>query len=130
MIIKKVAAAFLLLTFLLQTFGQLVVLTSFYLQRNFIAKVFCENKVRPQLTCEGKCYLKKQLKKQQQQERQMPAQVSKLKVNLFVTTIAITFQGIPFDTNLYSFISSTEDVLAGAGTDVFRPPIRAAFCSQ
>lgn len=129
MIIKKVAAAFLLVTFLLQSFGQLVVLTSFYLQRNFIATVFCENKFRPQLKCEGKCYLKKQLKKQQQQERQLPAQVSKLKVDVFVTTISTTFQANPFHTNFHLFIAYIEEVLAGAGTDVFRPPIRAAFCS-
>ena len=40
----------------------------FKLNQDYIAKVLCVNKARPQLKCNGHCYLAKQLKKAQQEE--------------------------------------------------------------
>ena len=35
---------------------------------DYIANVLCENKDKPQLQCNGKCYLAKQLKKAQREQ--------------------------------------------------------------
>jgi hypothetical protein len=40
----------------------------FKLNQEYIAKVLCVNKSKPQLKCNGHCYLAKQLKKAQQEE--------------------------------------------------------------
>jgi len=40
----------------------------FHINRAYIAKVLCENRARPQLHCNGKCYLAKTLKKQQEKK--------------------------------------------------------------
>lgn len=39
---------------------------------NYIANVLCENKARPQLHCDGKCYLAKQLAKEMDQNEDNP----------------------------------------------------------
>lgn len=41
---------------------------SFELNRDFIAKNLCQNRNRPQLNCNGKCYLAKKLKAQHDRE--------------------------------------------------------------
>ncbi|MEO6685096.1 MAG: hypothetical protein ABIN24_03995 [Dyadobacter sp.] len=40
----------------------------FHVNRTYIAKVLCENRNRPALLCNGKCYLAKLLKKQQEKK--------------------------------------------------------------
>lgn len=39
----------------------------------FIAKNLCENRNTPQLTCKGKCYVKKELAKAEKQSNSIPA---------------------------------------------------------
>ncbi|MEZ0540960.1 hypothetical protein [Fibrella arboris] len=54
----------------LQLFSREVIVMSFELNRDFIAKNLCENRNRPQLNCDGKCYLAKKLKARQDREDQ------------------------------------------------------------
>jgi hypothetical protein len=37
----------------------------FKINRDYIAKVLCKNRQRPELKCDGKCYLAKKLKEQE-----------------------------------------------------------------
>tara|TARA_R110000868_G_scaffold60556_5_gene184822 strand:- start:55 stop:396 length:342 start_codon:yes stop_codon:yes gene_type:complete len=39
---------------------------------DYIVNVLCENKDKPQLNCDGKCYLAKQLAKESEQNNQNP----------------------------------------------------------
>lgn len=56
----------------LQTVGTFI---SFKLNQDFIAKVLCVNKDKPEKGCNGKCHLKKQLKKQTEENKQSAATV-------------------------------------------------------
>ncbi len=40
----------------------------FQLNRDYIARVLCENRDRPQMNCNGQCYLAKRLKAQQDKQ--------------------------------------------------------------
>jgi hypothetical protein len=40
----------------------------FKLNRDYIAKVLCENRARPEMHCNGQCYLAKKLKQQQEKQ--------------------------------------------------------------
>jgi len=53
---------------------------------DYIANVLCENKDKPQLQCNGKCYLAKQLKKAQREQDKNPfgEQRSKIEVQSMV----------------------------------------------
>jgi hypothetical protein len=58
----------LIASLLLQLFSREAIVMSFELNREFIAKTLCENRDRPQLNCDGQCYLAKKLKAQHDRE--------------------------------------------------------------
>jgi hypothetical protein len=58
----------LLFSILLPTLSPWGTIAYFRLNRDYIARVLCENRERPQLKCNGKCYLAKMLKKQQDKQ--------------------------------------------------------------
>ena len=60
---RRCIAAILLTLMTFQVMYQGIVLSSYFANKAYIAAVLCENKDKPQLECEGKCYLKKQLSK-------------------------------------------------------------------
>jgi len=53
---------------LLPTVSQWGIIAHYQLNKKYIARVLCENRDKPQLNCDGKCYLAKKL--QAQQDRQ------------------------------------------------------------
>ena len=54
--------AFLLVSIIsFQAFYNAGVLTYWFVNRAYISSVLCENRTRPALHCDGKCYLKKKL---------------------------------------------------------------------
>lgn len=63
----------------------------FKANQDYIAKEFCENKDKPEMHCNGKCYLKKQLKKVDDatQGNQQQSQDKKTKTELpeFITSV-------------------------------------------
>ena len=70
----RTVSILLLLSLLTMNFSNLCLFTGFELNRKYIAAQFCENKNKPELHCNGKCYLMKKLKqakdKEEKQERQ------------------------------------------------------------
>ena len=63
---KKGILCLLFLATLLQAFSKVVIYIDFKINENYIAANLCENKARPQLHCNGKCQLSKQLKKDEE----------------------------------------------------------------
>lgn len=47
-----------------------VIFLDYELRKDYIIQNFCVNKNRPELNCNGKCYLAKQIKAAEQQEQQ------------------------------------------------------------
>ena len=58
---------------LLQTLGQEVLVVDYQLNKARITELYCVNKARPQLHCNGKCHLAKQLRKADDAEKKAPA---------------------------------------------------------
>lgn len=58
---KRVCSGLLALLILPLGFQQMVIVRCFELRRDAIDQHSCENKGRPEMTCRGLCYLKKQL---------------------------------------------------------------------
>ncbi|MGD1840908.1 MAG: hypothetical protein ACFB0B_08445 [Thermonemataceae bacterium] len=86
---KGLAYIFLLL-FSWQLGGKLFILTSFQLNRAYIASNLCEKKAELNATCKGACYLKKQLQQQEQQENQLPVSLKdKFEVSVFIENEAL-----------------------------------------
>lgn len=53
---------------MVRPFTQAYYLIDYQLRKDFIAQAFCVNKQKPQLNCNGKCYLAKRLKATEEQE--------------------------------------------------------------
>lgn len=73
---KKGIAIILLAIFTLQTFYASAFTVWFYANRNAIASEHCINKNRPELKCNGKCFLNKKMREAtQHQDEEAPLHV-------------------------------------------------------
>ncbi|GGN07204.1 hypothetical protein GCM10010967_48340 [Dyadobacter beijingensis] len=59
-----------LITTILPTFSQWGTIAYYKVNKEYITRVLCQNRDKPQLHCNGKCYLAKKLKEQQQKQDQ------------------------------------------------------------
>lgn len=74
--VKKGIAFILLLVFTLQTFYASAFTIWFYANRKAIAQKHCINKNRPELKCDGKCFLKMKMQQtEQHQDEEAPLHV-------------------------------------------------------
>jgi hypothetical protein len=74
--VKTLSALILLFAFSLQTFYTAGVTVWFFANQKILAKNHCVNKARPQLKCDGKCFLAKKIREaEQKEEKQAPFQV-------------------------------------------------------
>jgi hypothetical protein len=118
----------LLLSITLPTLSPWGTIAYFHFDRDYIAKVFCENRTRPQLNCNGKCYLAQKLKQQQEKkDKETTERVTNSPVaNLFVAGIS------RFRFELETFISKEQikffyqlPVYRSPLFGIIRPPQRA-----
>ncbi len=93
---------------------------------NYIANELCENKGKPSLSCNGKCYLEKQVKKQQNldQDQKMP-QPPKLDLEKYFTlkNKRFTYYLIveeQFQQNPFFYLELKEQIFVDS---ILRPPI-------
>ncbi|MBT9393856.1 hypothetical protein KLP40_11845 [Hymenobacter sp. NST-14] len=66
-------AAFLAVLILLQTFSRELLVLDYQARKAEITRLFCVNQDKPQLHCNGKCHLGKQLRKAADAESKAPA---------------------------------------------------------
>ncbi len=114
----------MVLVFLLQVFSSAFIYADFIINNEYIATVLCINKEKPEIHCNGKCYLKMQLGKE---EKKKQSQEKTLKDNSNVQFISEPFStGLHLEVALaiekeasdyYRQISSQELAFA-----IFHPP--------
>ncbi|WP_310589633.1 hypothetical protein [Dyadobacter sp. CY351] len=84
---------------ILPTFSQWGTIAYYHINKDYIARVLCENRDRPQLHCDGQCYLAKKLKAQEEKkDQQTSEQVRNLPtLHLFSSPlVAFEFLASPF----------------------------------
>jgi len=64
-----------LITTILPTFSQWGTIAYYQINKEYITRVLCENRDRPQLNCNGQCYLAKKLKEQQEKQDQQTGEL-------------------------------------------------------
>jgi hypothetical protein len=72
---KKLTAIFLLLVLMLQYFNKVEIFVCYQFNKDFISSTLCENKSKPELQCNGKCYMKKQLKATDENQNKTPINI-------------------------------------------------------
>lgn len=73
--LQKALSYLLILLTLSSGFTRFYFYVGYELNKNYIATVLCENKAKPELNCNGKCYLMKKIK-QAEKTDQKPAQTT------------------------------------------------------
>ncbi|WEK17534.1 MAG: hypothetical protein P0Y49_12080 [Candidatus Pedobacter colombiensis] len=79
MLLKPISVL-LLFSLLSANFANLFVFAGFELNQKYIAAELCVNKNRPELHCNGKCYLMKKLKQAQDKEQKQERQAQKTQI--------------------------------------------------
>lgn len=92
---KKIVPYFLLLLFVFQSTSNLWIISSFYINRNYIAKELCINRFDTVPVCKGACYLEKKIADNQKGEQKIPNAKEK-EMQLFLSpAIASAYQLMP-----------------------------------
>ncbi|MDD5149567.1 MAG: hypothetical protein PHC28_03685 [Flavobacterium sp.] len=82
---KKIVLYFLLMSFVFQSTSNLWIISSFYINQDYIAKNLCVNRFDKIPVCYGKCFLAKQLKENNKQEQKIP-NVKEKEIQLYFYT--------------------------------------------
>lgn len=85
---KRFISISLIICLVLQTFTSLSFLTFYQFNKSLISEVFCVNKSKPSLHCQGKCFIKKQLAKEQETSRQTTEQKETIVFHLFMPQLS------------------------------------------
>ncbi len=121
---KRVITYLFLGAFLLHSTSRIVVHFNFWLNQEFIAQNLCENKEKPQLECNGKCHLKKELDKDDERKQQDNKQ--QIEVLLFTPT-AVDFTVKVLNSNFIEeqqhSVFEIQQKTNGYSSAIFRPPI-------
>ena len=127
---RIVASISLVLVLLSKTLYSIFWQVNFYLNQKEIAAIECVNKSRPEMHCNGKCYLAKQLQKaednlnaKKEKNNQSLSHLKVIEGSLFVPNEIFSFQlnssFIPKEKSIYNYIQFY-DLLSCES--VFHPP--------
>lgn len=90
---RSFLAYILLFSVMLPTISPWGTIAYFHLNREYIAKVLCENRQRPELKCNGQCYLAKKLKQQEDnKDKETTNRVQNFPVLQLFTQTVTTFK--------------------------------------
>ncbi len=104
-----------------------MVYAEFEVNKNYIASVLCENKARPQLHCNGRCYLMKKVKAVQEKERKQEREARKNSQQeaLNQDPASVCFEDPEYPHTKY-FPAAVPALLSRSAT-IFQPPKRSRF---
>ena len=127
---SRLLASFLVLLVLLQSLGPEVLVVNYELNKARITELYCVNKARPLLHCNGQCHLARQLRKADGGDKKAPAEASARVKYEVLPPAALALAPptpqcwrlpvCPYPTR------PTRHYAAVPGTSVFRPPISQA----
>lgn len=66
---RRIICIFILVLLMLTNFSRLFIYAGFELNQNYIASTLCVNRDKPEMNCNGKCYLSKKIKQAEEKEK-------------------------------------------------------------
>lgn len=119
---KRIASFLFLLSILYQSIGQLTVMAYYRINKETIALTKCENRAKPKLSCEGKCYLTKQLNKlDDNREPVKNTKDVKAEISFYLPPKATGSEFIPEMRSLNVCLYPTPAVVSQP-SEIFHPP--------
>lgn len=118
---RRLFAVFILSVFVLFTFSQMLIVANYVVNMDYIAEYLCENQDKPEMECNGKCHLKKELQKDE--ERKSSENRTQYEVMLVMNWDAPLSLEAYFpeerQENIFGYKSIISD---GASGGIFHPP--------
>lgn len=93
--LTRATAILLLLCSVSLSLSGLFVFAGFEMNQRYIAKELCINKDKPQLHCNGKCYLMRKLKQAQDKEQKQEQQFQKIQLQEAIIVLPFLFKQYP-----------------------------------
>jgi len=93
-------------------------ITGFELNQQYITKAFCVNKDKPQLHCNGQCYLRKKLKQAEEKEQKQSLKSQEQNLTVFAP---FTFKSY-FTEQVICYQVLNEEILPRTLCTIFHPP--------
>ncbi len=118
---KRPVIFLLLICMLIANFSKLFVYAGYEMNQKYIATTLCQNRAKPWLHCNGKCFLIKRIQQAEQKERAEERSAAK---NLFQDAIPHQTAGIKFSNMLLGVIYTPYSSHASINNpaSIFRPP--------
>ncbi|AQG82438.1 hypothetical protein [Spirosoma montaniterrae] len=122
---KNALLYLLLVATLLPSVSQWGVIAYYHANKDYIARVLCENRDKPQLHCDGKCFLAKRLKaSQDRQDKETTERVQNLPAMQLFCESGTAFMFTPIWLTLFSVQPTPYQFPSYSAplADLFRPP--------
>ena len=107
---------------MLTNFSRLFIYASFELNQEYIASTLCVNRDKPEINCNGKCYLSKKIK--QAEEKEKKQELDGLKKSVQESSLVKSFSSddlISFEIQKDYFPTPVDDLLTG-NSEILHPP--------
>lgn len=124
MLLKPISIL-LLCSLLTVNFSNLFVFAGFEMNRKYIAAELCENRNKPELHCNGKCYLMKKLKQAQDKEEKQERQSQQTQVQDALAVIPVIFRQYAL-AEIKFHIPASMGIPQNIKNSIFQPPKTAA----
>jgi hypothetical protein len=118
---RRLLAYLLIVALVASNFSRLFIYAGFELNRNYITSKLCENRDKPWMHCNGKCYFMKKIKQAEDKEKNEERQSQK---NLFQEAFWSAIPQIKFHSVLLQvmFVPNNCVAFPKNNAPVFRPP--------
>lgn len=119
--LKQTGAILLLALMLAQTFSKCWMVVGFALNQRTIAATLCENRNNPNSSCQGKCFLRKQMANEERQENSALGNSAKEKFEVLLPDDANPIAAAALIVN-NSFPAYTAATITQQSAAIFHPP--------
>ncbi|MEX2592430.1 MAG: hypothetical protein WD426_06620 [Anditalea sp.] len=120
--IKQIGLLLLATSMLFKAFLAPAVYIDFKLNQDYIVKVLCINREKPQLECNGQCILMQKMKKAQENEKPEQNQTGKSQLLEILSDLMAVFHPLIFPTFQKKFFEYSEHSFLRFLSQIFHPP--------
>jgi hypothetical protein len=119
--LKRFTVLLLIASMISANFSRLFIFAGFELNRTYIANNLCENRDKPWMHCNGKCYFMKKIKQAEEKERSDERQSQK---NLFQEAFISQRPAVQFYSQLLQVmqVPTNRITLPNVVLPIFQPP--------
>lgn len=119
--LTRAIAILLLLCSVSVSLSGFFVFAGFEMNQRYIAKELCVNRDKPQLHCNGKCYLMRKLKQAQDKEQKQEQSFQKIQLQEAITVLPFVFKQYPI-AGVDMRIPLTTGMPVSQMNSIFHPP--------